>query len=103
MVDYPPRRKRYRMQIHPGLIAAPLAGLAAYKAVSAFTTRPLMLELGWVSQDPDYGWGWGHRQLRPQHRPVRQQGVRYPILRPKPIRSSWWNPFAAITPRLPFF
>ncbi len=67
------KRKRLRLQIHPGLIAAPLAGLAAFGAASALTSKPLLVELGYVRNKPDHiiggggggipgGWGWAGTQ-----------------------------------------
>ncbi|OXA58798.1 uncharacterized protein LOC118435032 [Folsomia candida] len=117
------RRKRLRLKLHPGLIAAPIAGFAAYKAVSAIASKPLLFELGWVGNKPniDFGGGWGWPQqprppypyypnpypspvIHPIHIPPGHGGPIVPILRPKrvqqnPQKSAWWNPFAALTPR----
>jgi hypothetical protein len=129
-VDYY-KRKRLRLKIHPGLLAAPIAGFAAYKAVSAIASKPLLFELGWVNNKQNEiggGWGGGFNQYPhhpsypptqivpypnpyPAHFPVpivpidqRPFLPKYPILRPtktedKDKKSSWWNPFSALTPR----
>ncbi|CAL8138056.1 unnamed protein product [Orchesella dallaii] len=152
------KRKRVRLQIHPGLIAAPLAGLAAFGAASALTSKPLLVELGYVRNKPEFGgqggsWGWpatggggGYRPYPPFYPPPNPPihgvgfgggpplgggigpigggigpvgggvghahatgggGPIYPILNPtrggggRPGGgSSWWNPFAGLTPRL---
>lgn len=142
------------------MIAAPLAGLAAFGAASALTSKPLLLELGYVRNKPDLingggaggGWGWvgspaagGFRPYPPFYPPPNPPpylpplgvgtghvhpggypvggGIThssalgsagghhgggapiYPILkpirhRPESERSSWWNPFSGLTPRL---
>ncbi|CAG7723363.1 unnamed protein product, partial [Allacma fusca] len=60
-------KKRFRLSIHPGYIAAPLAGIAAFGAASALTKKPLLFELGLVNNKHHYAQNYPH-----------QGGVHYP-------------------------
>ena len=72
------------MAIHPGFIAAPIAGLAAFGAVHAFTSNPLLLELGVVDKKPPHGHGHGYPGSHNHHHHEHDHHHHHPIL-PVPL------------------
>jgi len=97
-----------RLKIHPGLLAAPIAGFAAYKAVSAIASKPLLFELGWVNNKPDEigggGWGWSSPQHHHPSYPPTQivpYPDPYPVHVPVPVVPINPRPIGGPVPQYP--